>query len=99
MSISCWKSLESPKLDMFATLLKSFDVHMFQPYGIITALLIELGGNTVSVVIEVVDAPLEYNLLLMRTWFYEMTAIVSSIFRALHFPHQGKIVMIDQLVF
>jgi hypothetical protein len=99
MSISCWKSLGSPKLDTSATLLKSFDGHMFQPYGIITTLPIELGGKTVFVAIEVVDAPLEYNLLLGRTWFYEMTAVVSSVFRVLHFPHQGKIITIDQLAF
>jgi hypothetical protein len=64
MSISCWKALGSPKLDTSATLLKSFDGHMFQPHGIITALPIELGGKTVFVVMEVIDAPLEYNLLL-----------------------------------
>jgi hypothetical protein len=49
MSISCWKSLGSPKLDTSATLLKSFDGHMFQPHGIITTLPIELGGNIVSI--------------------------------------------------
>jgi hypothetical protein len=94
--------LEGPQLSKFdtsATLLKSFDGHMFQPHGIITTLPIELGGKIVFVVVEVVDAPLEYNLLLRCTWFYEMTAIVSSVFRVLHFPHQGKIVTIDQLAF
>jgi hypothetical protein len=99
MSISCWKALGSPKLDTSATLLKSFDGHMFQPHGIITTLPIELGGKTVSVVVEVIDAPLEYNMLLRHTWFYEMTAVVSSVFRVLRFPHQGKIITIDQLVF
>lgn len=99
ISMSCWKALGSPKLDTFATLLKTFNEHMFQPHGILIALPIELGGKTVSIVVEVVDAPLEYNLLLRQTWFYEMTAIVSSIFRVLRFPHQGKIVMVDQLVF
>jgi hypothetical protein len=42
---------------------------------------------------------LEYNLLLGCTWFYEMTIVVSLVFRVLHFPHQGNIVMIDQLSF
>jgi hypothetical protein len=99
MSMSCWKALGSPKLDTSATLLKTFNGHMFQPHGIIIALPIELGGKTVSIVVEVIDAPLEYNLLLRCIWFYKMTPIVSSIFRVLRFPHQGKIVMIDQLVF
>jgi hypothetical protein len=64
MSMSCWKALDSPKLDISTTLLKSFDGHMFHPHGIITTLPIELGGKTVFFVVEVVDAPLEYNLLL-----------------------------------
>jgi hypothetical protein len=67
MSISCWKALTSPKIDTSATLLKEFYGHMFQPHGIITALPIELGGKTVSIVVEVVDETLEYNLLLRRT--------------------------------
>jgi hypothetical protein len=45
----------------------------------------------------VVDAPLDYNLLLGRSWFYAMTVVASSVFRCVQFPHQGKIVTIDQL--
>jgi hypothetical protein len=98
MSISCWTSIGSPKLDTPATILKEFDGHMFQPHGIITALPIDLGRKTVYVEVKVIDAPLEYNLLLGRTWFYKMTAVVLSIFRVLHFPHQGKIITINQLL-
>jgi hypothetical protein len=58
-----------------------------------------LGGKTVTVDIEVVDAPLDYNLLLGRSWFYAMTAVASSVFRCAQFPHQGKIVTVDQLDF
>jgi hypothetical protein len=49
--------------------------------------------------VEVVDAPLDYNLLLGCNWTYAMTSIVSSILCTLCFPHEGKIVMIDQLSF
>jgi hypothetical protein len=79
MYISCWKSLVSPNLNTSATLLKAFDRHMFQPHGIIITLPIELGGKNVFVDVKVVDAPLEYNLLLWHTWFYEMIAVVSSL--------------------
>ena len=48
---------------------------------------------------EVVDAPLDYNLLLGCSWSYAMTAIVSSVFRLIKFPHNGKIVTIDQLTY
>jgi hypothetical protein len=49
--------------------------------------------------VEVVDAPLDYNLLLGRNWTYAMIVVVSSVFHTLCFPHEGNIVMIDQLSF
>jgi hypothetical protein len=58
-----------------------------------------LGGKTVTVDVEVVNAPLDYNLLLGRSWFYAMTVVASSVFRCVQFPHQGKIVTVDQLDF
>jgi hypothetical protein len=58
-----------------------------------------LGGKTDIVDVEVVDAPLDYNLLLGRSWFYAMTVISSSVFRCVEFPHQGKIVTVDHLDF
>jgi hypothetical protein len=53
----------------------------------------------VEVDVEVVDSPFNYNLLLGLNWTYAMTVVVSSIFRSLCFPHEGKIVMIDQFSF
>jgi hypothetical protein len=61
------------------------------------SLAIQLGGKTVFVDVEVVDDPLDYNLLLGRSWFYAMTVITLSMFQCLHFLYQGKIVTIDQL--
>jgi hypothetical protein len=49
----------------------------------------------VKVEVEVVDTPLDYNLLLGRTWTYAMVVFVSSVFCTLCFPHQGKIMTID----
>jgi hypothetical protein len=46
---------------------------------------------------RVVDAPLDYNLLLGRSWTYAMQAVVATAFRVLLFPHEGRIVTIDQL--
>ena len=57
----------------------------------------ELGGKIVSIDVEVVDAPFDYNLFLGRSWFYVMNAFESSFFCTLQLPHQGKIVTIDQL--
>ena len=58
-----------------------------------------MGGKSVSIHIEVIDAPLDYNLLLGRNWFYDMQALASTIFWVVQFPFQGKIVTIDQLYF
>ena len=43
------------------------------------------------------DARLDYNLLLGRNWIYEMDVITSSLFRIICFPHEGRIVTVDQL--
>ena len=77
------------------TVLKAFDRHLFSPHGILVAFPIELGGKIVTIEVEVVNMPLDYNLLLGHSWFYPMRAVTSTIYRLVHFPHQGKIVSID----
>ena len=47
----------------------------------------------------VVQGPLDFNLLLGHDYVYAMKAVVSTLFRFMHFPHDGKIVTIDQLSF
>ena len=47
----------------------------------------------------VVQGPLDFNLLLGCDYVYAMKAIVSRLFRVMHFPHDGNIVTIDQLSF
>jgi hypothetical protein len=56
-----------------------------------------LGSKTIPIDVEVVDASLDYNLLLGRSWFYDMIFIASLMFLCVQFPHQGNIVTIDQL--
>jgi hypothetical protein len=48
--------------------------------------------------VEVVDAPLKYNLLLGCNWSYFMKSIVSLVFYSLCFPHEGNIMKIDQFM-
>jgi hypothetical protein len=45
--------------------------------------------------VEVVDAPLDYNLLLGRIWTYVIQVLVATVFRVLLFPQEGRIVTID----
>ena len=52
-----------------------------------------------SIEVEVIDAPLDYNLLLGRNWTYAMSAITSIVFCVMVFPHEGKVITVDQLDF
>ena len=47
----------------------------------------------------VVQGPLDFNLLLGRDYVYAMKDVVSTLFRVMYFPHDGKIVTIYQLSF
>ena len=80
LSLSCWKAIGSLELVTSPTTLKSFDGRGFQSHGLIPSLSVELGGKVVSIQVEVVDAPLDYNLLLRINWFYAMTTVASTVF-------------------
>jgi hypothetical protein len=99
MSFACWKAIGQTIMSPSPTLLTIFDDHSFRPHGIIPSFPVQLGGKTVCVEVEVVDAPLDYNLLLGRSWTYSMHAVVSTVFWVLLFPHEGRIMTIDQLSF
>ena len=64
MSLSCWKGLGSLEIVPSQSMLKAFDGHVFKPHGIVPSFPVMLGGKTVTVEVEVVDAPIDYNLLL-----------------------------------
>ena len=99
LSLSCWKSIGSPELTKSPMTLKSFDRRGFQLHGLMPTLLVELGGKIVSIHVEVVEAPLDYNILLGRNWFYSMIVVTLTMIKTLQFPHLGKIVTIYQLDF
>jgi hypothetical protein len=63
MSLACWKAIGQPVLSPSPTLLTYFDGHSFRPHGIIPSFLVQLGGKTMCVEVEVVDASLDYNIL------------------------------------
>jgi hypothetical protein len=99
MSITFWKAINSPPLTESHNMLKAFNGYGFKPYGVLPSLPITLEGKTVNVEVEVFDAPLDYNLLLGRSWIDSMRAVVSTLFCVVSFPHQGKVVIVDQLAF
>jgi hypothetical protein len=97
MSLNCSKAIGSPSLNESHNTLKAFNGSSFKPYGVLPSLPITLEGKMVQVKVEVFDAPLDYNLFLGRSWIDSMCVVVSTLFRVVCFPHQGKLVIVDQL--
>ena len=99
MSSSCWKAISSLALTSSPNGLEAFDGRESKPLGVLAILPITLKGNTVNVEVEVVDAKINYNLLLGRSWTHAMLCVSSTLFRVLKFPHEGNIITVDQLSF
>jgi hypothetical protein len=99
MSLAYWKAIGQLVLSPSPTLLTTFNGCSYRPNGIIPSFPMQLGGKTMCVEVEVVDASLDYNLLLGRSWTYAMQSVVMTVFWVLLFPHKGRIMTIDQLSF
>ena len=100
LSSIAWKALGSPALLPEMRNLTGFDKGTSRPLGILPNVPITLKGKTVQMNVMVVQGPLDYNLLLGRDYIYCMGAIVSSLFRVMCFPHEGRVVkLVDQLSF
>jgi hypothetical protein len=99
MYFGCWKAIGSPPLNESQNTLKAFNGSGFKPYGVLPSLPITLEGKTIQVEVEVFNTPLDYNILLGCSWINSMHAVVSTLFHVVRFPHQGKVVTIDQLAF
>jgi hypothetical protein len=95
MFLECWNAIGQSGLSLLPMLLTTFDDQSFIPNGIIPSFPLQLGGKIVCVKVELVDAPLDYNLLLGRIWNYAMHAVVAMDFQLLCFLHEGHIVTID----
>jgi hypothetical protein len=100
LSSIAWKALGSPALLPEMRNLSGFDKGTSRPLGILPNVPVTLKGKTVHMNVMVVQGPLVYNLLLGRDYIYCMEAIVSSLFRVMCFPHEGRMVkLVDQLSF
>ena len=100
LSSTAWKALGSPALLPEMRNLTGFDKGTSRPLSILPNVPVTLKGKTVQMNVMVVQGPLDYNLLLGRDYIYCMGAIVSSLFRVMCFPHEGRVVrLVDQLSF
>jgi hypothetical protein len=68
------------------------------PEGLFQNVLVELGGKTILIDIEVIDAPLDYKILFERSYMYAMKVVASSMFFTMVFPHNRNIITIDQVL-
>jgi hypothetical protein len=93
------QALGYPQLVSVMQNLLSFNKRTSQPLGTIPQFPVTLGGKTIFIDIMVVQDPLDFDLLLERDYVYAMKAIMSTLFRVISFPHNGRIVVIDQLSF
>ena len=93
--MTAWQALGSPQLVPATDQILAFNRRPTTLLGILPHFPVTLGGKTVCIDVMVVQGPLDFNLLLGRDYVYAMKAIVSTLFRVMHFPHDGKIVTID----
>jgi hypothetical protein len=99
LSSVAWHALGCPQLAPVTQTLLAFNRITNQPLGILPQFPVTLGGKTVFFDVMVVRDPLDFALLLGQDYVYAMKAIVSTLFRVIYFPHNGRIVTIDQLSF
>jgi hypothetical protein len=97
LSSVTWYALGCPQLAPVTQNLLAFNRGTSQPLGILPQFPVTLGGKTVFIDVMVVRDPLDFSLLLGRDYVYAIKAIVSTLFRVISFPHDGRIVTIDQL--
>jgi len=99
MSTAWWKAISSLALNQSPNTLEAFNGRDSRPFGVLPNLAITPEGKTMQVKVEIFDANLNYNLLLGQSCTHAMHAVASSLFHLICFPHQGKIVTVNQLSF
>jgi hypothetical protein len=99
LSSFAWQALGFPQLVPVTQNLLAFNRRTSQPLGTLPQFPVTLGGKTVFIDVMVVQDPLDFSLLLGRDYVYAMKAIVSTLFRVISFPHDGRVVTVDQLSF
>jgi hypothetical protein len=99
LSSIAWKFFDYPQLVPVTQNMLDFNRRINHPLGILPQFTVTLGGTTVFINVMVVQDPLDFDLLLGRYYVYAMNSIVSTLLRVIYFPHDERIVAIDQLPF
>ena len=98
MSNNVWQKLGTPELKPSDITLREYDGHPSSPVGLYQNVPVCLASKTILIEIEVLDAQLDYNIALWWSYMYAMLAIASFIFQTIMFPHEYRIVTVDQLM-
>jgi hypothetical protein len=99
LSSIAWYTLGCPQLAPVTQNLLAFNRITSQPLGTLPQFPVTLGGKIVFIDVMVVRDPVDFSLLLGRDYVYAMKSIVSTLFHGISFPHDGRIVTINQLSF
>ena len=99
MPTKIWKDLGSPTLIPSTITLRAYDGRPSQSQGLYQNVPIFLTRKQTLIDVKVVNAQLNYNIPLGRSFMYAMEAFTSSLFRIMMFPHNGKIITIYQLTY
>jgi hypothetical protein len=99
LSSIAWKALGYPHLVPVTQNLLAFNRRTNQPLGSPSSVSCNFGRENVFIDIMVVQEPLDFDLLLGRDYVYAMKSIVSTLFCVISFPHDGRVVTIDQISF
>jgi hypothetical protein len=97
MSKSVWQKLGSLELIPYAITLRAYDGRPSSPEGLFQNVPVELGGKTVLIEIDIINAMLNYNIFFGCSYMYAMKVVTSSVFQTMMFPHNGKIITINQV--
>jgi hypothetical protein len=97
LSSLVWKVLGSLELVSSSHELLDFDRRPSEYLRVLPHLCISLGEKTFLVDVIMVQGPLDFNMILGNDYVYAMNVVVSTLFWVMHFPHNGSIVIIDQL--
>jgi hypothetical protein len=92
-----WQDFGYPQFVLVTHNLLSFNRRTSYPLEFLPQFPITLGGKNFFIDVMVVQDPLEFDSLLGQYYVYSMKAIVSTFFRVISSPHDGRILAIDKL--
>lgn len=99
MSKYVWQKLGSPELKPSNNTPRAYDGRPSALVGLYPSMPVQLVDKIVLIDIKVLDAQLDCNILLGRSYMYEMLVVSSSIFRVMIYPHDGKIITIHKITY